>query len=85
MELLNNLTMPDNQSQILLYNTEDGKTQIQVTLQEETVWLTRAQMAGLFQKDVCTVNEHIQNIYQEGELEKTPTIRKFRINAAVGK
>jgi hypothetical protein len=77
--------MPENQSQIILYRTEDGKTQVQVVLQDETVWLTQAQMAELFQKDVRTINEHIQNIYQEGELEKAPTIRKFRIVQTEGK
>ncbi len=68
-----------NESQILLYRAEDGKAQIQVKLQDETVWLTQAQMAELFQKDVRTINEHIKNIYAEGELEKGATIRNFRI------
>lgn len=68
-----------NTGEILLYRTEDGRTEIQVTLQDETVWLSQAQMAELFQKDVRTINEHIKNIYEEGELQKEPTIRKFRI------
>jgi hypothetical protein len=85
MDLLNNLAMPANPSQILLYNTEDGKTQIQVTLQEETVWLTQAQMAELFQRKVPTINEHIKNIYEEGELDQTATIRKSRIVQTEGK
>ncbi|MCI0697853.1 virulence RhuM family protein [candidate division KSB1 bacterium] len=74
-----------NESQILLYRAEDGKTQIQVKLQDETVWLTQAQMAELFQKDVRTINEHIQNLFEEGELEKWATIRKFRIVQTEGK
>ena len=69
----------ENTSAILLYRTEDDRTEIQVTLQDETVWLSQAQMAELFQKDVRTINEHIQNIYAEGELQKNPTIRNFRI------
>ncbi|MDZ7344739.1 MAG: virulence RhuM family protein [candidate division KSB1 bacterium] len=69
----------ENTSEILLYRTEDGRTEIQVTLQDETVWLSQAQMAELFQKDVRTINEHIKNIYEEDELQKEPTIRKFRI------
>jgi hypothetical protein len=69
----------ENTSEILLYRTEDDRTEIQVTLQDETVWLSQAQMAELFQKDVRTINEHIQNIYEEGELQKKPTIRNFRI------
>ena len=74
-----------NQSQILLYRAEDGKTQIQVKLQDETVWLTQAQMAELFQKNVRTISEHIQNLFEEGELEKEATIRKFRIVQIEGK
>lgn len=66
-------------SQILLYTAQDGQSRIEVKLENETVWLSQAQMAELFQKDIRTVNEHIQNIYNEGELEKAPTIRKFRI------
>jgi len=67
------------QSQILLYQTEDGQTRIEVRLENETVWLTQKLMADLFQKDVRTINEHIQNIYEEGELSPDSTIRKFRI------
>lgn len=74
-----------NESQILLYRADDGKTQIQVKLQDETVWLTQAQMAELFQKDVRTISEHIQNLFEEGELEKGATIRKFRIVQTEGK
>jgi len=50
-----------------------------VRLQEETVWLSQKQLAELFQKDVRTINEHIKNIYEEGELQSGGTIRKFRI------
>jgi len=65
-------------SQILIYQTESGETKIEVRLQDETVWLTQRGMAELFQKDVRTVNEHIKNILNEGELDRS-TIRKFRI------
>lgn len=68
-----------NASEIILYRTEDDKTEILVTLQDETVWLSQAQMAELFQKSVPTINEHIKNIYDEGELSENPTIRNFRI------
>jgi hypothetical protein len=66
-------------SQFMLYQTEDGRTRIEVRLQDETVWLTQKLMAELFQKDLRTINEHIQNIYEEGELSPDSTIRKFRI------
>jgi len=74
-----------NESQILLYRAGDGKTKIQVKLQDETVWLTQAQMAELFQRNVPTINEHIKNVYREGELEERATIRKFRIVQTEGK
>lgn len=65
--------------EILLYQTEDGEKRVDVRLQEETVWLSQKQLADLFQKDVWTINEHIKNIYEEGELLPEGTIRKFRI------
>lgn len=66
-------------NQIQLYTSEDGKIALQVSFEQETVWLTQAQMAELFTKDVRTINEHIGNVFSEGELERDPTIRKFRI------
>jgi len=66
-------------SELLIYQTEDGRTRIQVRLEDETVWLTQKLMAELFQKDVRTINEHVRNIYEEGELLPETTIRKFRI------
>jgi len=72
-------------AEFLLYQTEDGQTWLEVLLQEETVWLTQKRMAKLFQKNVRTVNEHIQNIFDEGELSPESAIRKFRITADDGK
>jgi len=66
-------------SEIVLYQTEDGRSRISVRLDGETVWLTQRQLAELFQKDVRTVNEHVQNIVEEGEVDPSATIRKFRI------
>lgn len=68
-------------SELILYRTEDGKTKIEVRLQDDTVWLTQKQMAELFQKDVRTINEHIQNVFDEKELPSDSVIRKFRITA----
>lgn len=67
------------QSSIVLYRTEDGRTRIQCRFEDETIWLTQAQIADLFDKDVRTVNEHLVNIFDEGELDRGATIRKFRI------
>lgn len=76
---MKNLADKAPRSDLLLYQTEDGRTRIQVRLENETVWLTQKMMAELFQKDVRTINEHIRNIYDEGELKPEGTIRKFRI------
>jgi len=64
--------------EILLYQTEDGTTRIDVRLQDETLWLTQMQMAELFQKDKRTISEHISNVYEEGELSQEATVRNFR-------
>ncbi|NOT79064.1 MAG: cell filamentation protein Fic [Bacteriovoracaceae bacterium] len=64
--------------QIFIYQTESGKTKIEVRLENETVWLNQVQMAELFDKGRSTISEHIQNIFEEGELEEGTTCRKFR-------
>ncbi|MGN0341680.1 MAG: virulence RhuM family protein [Roseburia sp.] len=66
-----------NDSEIIIYKTEDGLTQVDVTFTDDTVWLTQDQMAELFQKAKSTINEHINNIYDDGELKKEDTLRKF--------
>jgi len=73
-----NLPVPDD-SRILIYQSDSGETRLEVRLQDETVWLTQKLMSELFDKDIRTINEHIKNIYEEGELEPESTIRKFRI------
>ena len=67
--------LPEKRSEILIYQTEDGRTRIDVRLDDETVWLNQKLIAELFQKDVRTINEHIKNIYSEGELDLEATIR----------
>lgn len=64
-------------SELIIYQTEDGQTKIQTRLEDETVWLTIEQMAELFQKAKSTINEHILNIYKEGELDKVTSMRKI--------
>jgi hypothetical protein len=71
--------------EILLYQTEDGHTRIECRFEDDNLWLTQKLIADLFQKDVRTVNEHLQNIYEEGELAAAATIRKFRIVRLEGK
>ena len=64
-------------NKIIIYQTEDGQTQIDVRLENETVWLTQAQMAELFQKDRTVITRHINNVFKEGELEKEEVCAKF--------
>ena len=65
------------ENKIIIYQTEDGQTQIDVRLENETVWLTQAQMAELFQKDRTVITRHINNVFKEGELEKEQVCAKF--------
>ena len=65
------------ENKIIIYQTEDGQTQIDVRLENETVWLTQAQMAELFDKDRTVIGRHIRNIYKEEELEQDITCAKF--------
>lgn len=67
----------NDRGNIVIYQTKDGKTSIDVKLEDETVWLTQAQMAELFQKDRTVIGRHINNVYREGELERDITCAKF--------
>ena len=69
---------------LVVYEIAKGK-KISVPIEKESVWLTQAQMSELFNKDLRTINEHIQNIFSEKELVKSSVIRKSRITAADGK
>ena len=71
--------------EFLFYQADDGRTRLQVRVQDETVWLSQKLLSELFQKDVRMINEHIQNIFEERELAADSVIRKFRITAADGK
>lgn len=78
--------MPMNdETNILIYQTEEGNTKIDVRLENGTVWMTQKAIAELYQKGVNTINEHIKNIYAEGELQERVTIRKNRIVQIEGK
>lgn len=66
-----------NQSNIIMYTTEDGLTKKEVTFDEDTVWLSLDQMAELFQRDKSTISRHIKNIFTEGELRLEATVAKF--------
>ena len=68
----------ENYGEIIIYQTEDGLTKLDVRMEDETVWLTQQQMAELFQTSRTNVVDHIKNIYEEGELDENSTCRKFR-------
>lgn len=74
-----------NKGEIIIYKPKSGDIEIKVKLDNETVWLTQAQMAELFQKTIPTINEHIKNIFKEGELSEDSVVRNFRITASDGK
>lgn len=72
-------------NEILIYQTEDGHTKIDVKLEDETVWLTQAQLCELYKTSKSNISEHIKHIFEEGELEENAVVRKFRTTAADGK
>ena len=65
------------EDKIIIYQTEDGQTQIDVRLENETVWLTQAQMVELFQTTKQNVSLHLNNLYKEGELKKEGTVKEY--------
>ena len=74
-----------NENKMIIYTANDGKTKIDVRLEEETLWLTQAQMCELYQTSKSNVSEHIKHIFEEGELNEESVVRKFRTTAADGK
>ena len=68
----------DYQGEVIIYQTDDGNTKIDVRMIDDTVWLTQAQLVELFQSSKANISEHIKNIYAEGELDEESTVRKFR-------
>ena len=68
---------PQPKSELVLYQTDDGGTRLEVRMEGETVWLTQGQMAELFQTSVPNVSMHIRNVFQEGELQRPATVKEF--------
>lgn len=71
--------MGENNTELIIYQTEDGKTKIDVHMEKETVWLSLDQMAELFQRDKSTISRHIKNVFAEGELQEDATVANFAI------
>ena len=70
---------------VIVYVDDNGKPQVDVRFQDETVWLTQAQLAELYHSSKANISEHIKNIFDEGELDKNSVVRKFRTTASDGK
>lgn len=71
--------MSENKTgEIVIYQTDDGQTKIDVRFEDETVWLTQAQLVDLYQSSKANISEHIKHIFEEGELDERSTVRKFR-------
>src|SRR5882724_7609774 len=75
----------DNPSALILYQTEDGRTHLQVRLKDETAWLSLNQLADLFQRDKSVISKHLKNIFEEGELSPDSVVANFATTAADGK
>lgn len=75
----------DEKNKIIIYTDDSGLTKIDVKLEDETLWLTQAQMCALYQTSKSNVSEHIKHIFNEGELQESSVVRKFRTTAADGK
>ena len=73
---MNNEEMNQN-SNMIIYTTEDGLAKIETTFDEDTVWLSMDQMAELFQRDKSTISRHIKNVFAEGELQQLPQTEKY--------
>ena len=74
--------MEERYGEILIYQTEDGLTNINVKMQDDTVWLTQQQLVELYQSSKSNVSEHIKHIFEEGELDEESVVRKFRTTAS---
>ena len=73
------------QNEIIIYQTEDGQTRLQVRLEQDTVWLNQEQICSLFEKSKATISEHISNIFKEEELQESSVVRNFRTGASDSK
>ena len=73
------------QGEIIIYQTEDGNTRIDVSFVDETVWLTQQQMCELYQTSKSNISEHIKHIFEEDELDESSVVRNFRTTASDGK
>ena len=76
---MNHHQLVPQKSELIMYQTEDGKTKIDVRLENETVWLSQAQIAELFQRDRSVISKHIKNVFGEGELDEKSNVQNVHI------
>ena len=81
---MEDMLMPMNNGDIIIYQSEDGQTHIEVRIEQETVWLTQNQLCELYQTSKSNVSEHIKHIFEEGELDENSVVRKFRTTTQHG-
>jgi hypothetical protein len=81
----NKLTIRNSTAEFLIFTSQAGEQSIEARYEEETIWLSQKLMASLFDVDIRTINEHLKNIYKQGELMEEATLRKFRIVQIEGK
>lgn len=75
----------DEHGDIIIYQTEDGLTKIEVSFENDTVWLSKSQMAELFQRDRSVISKHIKNVFEEGELSQESNVQNLHIaNSGIG-
>ena len=79
------ISSADNQGDLVIYQSDDGETKIDVRFVDETVWLTQQQLCDLYQTSKSNISEHIKHIFEEEELEENSVVRKFRTTASDGK
>lgn len=76
--------MEKNNSEIIIYQTEDGATKVNVRLDDNSVWLTQGDLVELFQSSKSNISEHIKHIFEESELNEAAVVRKFRTTGSEG-
>lgn len=77
--------MTSSINEVIIYKSEDGKSNLSVKIEDETVWLSQAQLVDLYKTSKSNISEHIKHIFEDGELDKHSVVRNFRITASDGK
>ena len=84
-KIISNMNAQQNKGEIVIYQTEDGQTSLEVSLVEDTAWLSLNHMVALFDRDKSVISRHIKNIFREDELDKRSVVAKYATTAADGK